>query len=203
MIWVTLDLAVSWQFPHGQPAAAPGQIPPAMQLPCPRYSHFRLLGRAPACYVPASPNPTIASRRDREQQRRTADPHAAGAAGTDSASDPLYGRRRRDLLVLQRRIEMAGCDLSGRRSAVQPRIRLAHFFLSLRLADMRAGCAAHPAADRACAAQHIAVHLADPAADRVQHDAVGERDRDQFLSATVRSARLTGVPEGADWRGTF
>ena len=76
-------------------------------------------------------------------------------------------------------------------------------FLCLRAADLRAGCPAHPAADRACAAQHVAVHLADPAADRVQHDAAGERDRDQFLGAAVRSARLVGVPEGADRRGAL
>ena len=63
--------------------------------------------------------------------------------------------------------------------------------------------AAHPAAARPRAAQHVAVHLADAAADRVQHDAAGERDRDQFLGAAVRGARLAGVSEGADRRGAL
>ena len=35
-----------------------GLMWPAMQPPYPRYSHFKLPGPAPACYVPASPNPT-------------------------------------------------------------------------------------------------------------------------------------------------
>src|SRR5437868_2046757 len=151
MIWVTLGLVVSRWFLAVSAAiagAALGQTRPAMQPQSPRYSLFKLLGLAPACYVPASSSDPIASRCDREQQRRTAHPHAAGAAGADSASDPLHGGCRRDLLVLERRIEMAGCDLSGRRSAVQPGVRLAYIFLSLRLGDLRPSGPAHKPADR-------------------------------------------------------
>jgi hypothetical protein len=35
-------------------------------------------------------------------------------------------------------------------------------------------------------------------ADRVQHDAARQRDRDQLQCATVCSTRLAGVPQGAD-----
>ena len=47
-----------------------------------------------------------------------------------------------------------------------------------------------PAGRRACAAQHVAVHVADAAAHRLQHDAAGQRHRDQLLRAAVCDAGL-------------
>ena len=110
---------------------------------------------------------------------RKPDVTAAPAAPNRPAPDPparqeriplaiLYMvARRRDLLVLQRRVEAAGRDLSGRRGAVQPRVRFARAVLGLRAADRGLRRVPHPAARRARAALHVAVHLADAAADRV------------------------------------
>ena len=66
-------------------------------------------------------------------ERRTPEPPTRQER--DSARDPLHDRGRRHLLVFERGVEMAGRDLSGRRSAVHPRLRLARAVRRLRRAD--------------------------------------------------------------------
>ena len=61
-------------------------------------------------------------------------------------------------------------------------------FSAFILPTPRARRVPHPPARRAPAARRLADHLAGAAADRVQHDAAGERDRDQLLGAAVCDA---------------
>jgi len=62
------------------------------------------------------------------------------------------------------------------------------------------GCSTRGRPGRPCAAQRLAVHLADPAADRVQHDAAPSATAINFsapLFATLASLVFLKEPVGA------
>ena len=92
--------------------------------------------------------------------------------------------------------------LSGRRGAVLPRVRRPGRLRGFHHADVRARGVPHRPARRSSAARRFPNHFAEPAAGCVQHDAAGERDRDQLLLAAVCNARIRDLPEGSDRPGT-
>ena len=148
-----------------------------------------MLGRALPARDPPFP-------RDHHQQHRPIRLRPPRAARAHSARHRLHGGGDRAVRRHQRGVQVAGGPLSGRRGAVCARLRLPGRFQR-----------SHPAADgprrvpdaeaaRSHHARGVAGDLADAAADCVQHDAAGERDRDQFLRAAVRHADVDPVPQG-------
>ena len=140
-----------------------------------------MVGRPLPARDPPSP-------RDHHRQHRPTRFRPPDAAGADSARHRLHGGGDRAVRRHQRGLQMAGGYLSGRRGAVRARLRLPGRLQPGDPAADGPGGVPDAAAARSHHARRIAGDLADTAADRVQHDAAGERDRDQFLRPAVRHA---------------
>ena len=111
-----------------------------------------------------------------------------------SARDLLHDRVRRGVQLRQRRVEMAGRELSARRGAVLALAGRAAHDGGLHPARDRICGLPHAAPARARDARDLAGRLADDAADRLQHDAARRRDRDHVFVADLLDARLGLFP---------
>ena len=119
----------------------------------------------------------------------TRDAQSPGSRRADSARHRLYDRRDRPVRRLERNVEMAGRDLSGRRGVVLPLGDVAGRRQPRDPALYRLCGVSHPAPARPSHARHIARQFAGVSVDRVQPDAAGERGGDQFLRTAVCDGR--------------